>query len=469
MELKCFSKSNVNPMIKAIVFVISLGINFSFSQNNLHRENLLDYIQNQTDTDVLLVQKDGKIIFEYFSKDWDARKPHELWSVTKSLTNMLVGIAVREKKLSLEESLCDKLTDYKGTPYCQIKVIDILNHSSGIKWNEVYEKSIVESSPISMLYGKGALSTADFVLSFPHVLEATPGNRWMYSSGDSNLLTKILQKAYSNNDYDELPWKKFAEPLGIESLTFEQDKSGSFVGASFGYLNAEDALKWGSFLLKGDGSWRGREILPKDWIRFSTQVPEPFLKGRVVKAPLELPGRHFWPNRKVVALGARKPWKDLPEDFFAALGHWGQMLGVLPSENLVVVRFGIDKDDARKYQVNKLMHLVRELDQNRKILESSEISGNPELVSSYKSGLRYNSWWPKIFKEVELFSNYRAKDFCSCFYVFGQSEEYCENFVKNKSVPSFLAPVRIHKDLKEISVNKAKAHYVSKRFGCVLD
>lgn len=145
------------------------------------------------------------------------------------------------------------------------------------------------------------------------------------------------------------------------------------------------------------------------------------------------------------------------------------MLGILPSENLVVVRFGIDKDDARKYQVNKLMHLVRKLDQNRKILESSEISGNPELVSSYKSGLRYNSWWPKIFKEVELFSNYRAKDFCSCFYVFGQSEEYCENFVKNKSVPSFLAPVRIHKDLKEISVNKAKAHYVSKRFGCVLD
>lgn len=124
-----------------------------------------------------------------------------------------------------------------------------------------------------------------------------------------------MQKAYSKNDYDELPWKKFAELLGIESLTFEQDKSGSFVGASFGYLNAEDALKWGSFLLKGDGSWRGREILPKDWIRFSTQVPEPFLKGRVVKAPLELPGRHFWPNRKVLALGARKPWKDLPEDF----------------------------------------------------------------------------------------------------------------------------------------------------------
>ncbi len=455
-----------------IFFVASLlKTNLSFAQSfsQTFKDNLLDYVQNKTDTDVLLVQKDGKIIFEYFAKDWDAHKPHELWSVTKSLTNMLVGIAVLEKKLSLEESLCDKLTEYKGSPYCQIKVIDILNHSSGIKWNEVYEKSIVESSPISMLYGKGALSTAEFVLSFPHILEAKPGIRWMYSSGDSNLLTKILQKSYSKSEYDELPWKKFAEPLGIESLTFEQDKSGSFVGASFGYLNAEDALRWGSFLLKGDGAWKGHGILPKNWIQFSTQVPESFLENRVVKAPQELPGRHFWPNRKVASLGARKPWKDLPEDFFAALGHWGQMVGVLPSENLVVVRFGSDKDDVRKYQVNQLMHLIREFEQNKKLSESHDVAGNPELVSTYQSGLRYNSWWPKIFKEVELFSNYRAKDYCSCLYVFGQSEEYCENFVKNKSVPSFLAPVRIHKDLKEISVNKAKARFISKRFGCVLN
>lgn len=68
MELKCFSKSNFNPMIKAIVFVISLGINFSFSQNNLHRENLLDYVQNQTDTDVLLVQKMAKLFLNIFQK-----------------------------------------------------------------------------------------------------------------------------------------------------------------------------------------------------------------------------------------------------------------------------------------------------------------------------------------------------------------------------------------------------------------
>lgn len=465
--MKCF----LNTILKTIVFLAFLTAHVSFSQNSsqVFKENLLDYLQNKTDTDVLLIQKNGKVIFEYFVKDWDTQKSHELWSVTKSLTNMLVGIAVHEKKLSLDESLCDKLTEYKGSPYCQIKVIDILNHSSGIKWNEVYEKSIVESSPISMLYGKGALSTADFVLSFPHILEAKPGTRWMYSSGDTNLLTKILQKSYSKHEYDELPWKKFAEPLGIDSLTFEQDKSGAFVGASFGYLNAEDALKWGSFLLKGDGTWKGHRVLPKDWIKFSTEVPESFAKGRVVKAPQELPGRHFWPNRKVPALAARKAWKDLPEDFFAALGHWGQMIGVLPSENLVVVRFGSDKDDARKYQVNKLMHLVREFDQNKKLPESSEVAGNPELVSAYKPGLRYNSWWPKLFKEVELFSNYRAKDYCSCLYVFGQSDEYCEKFVENKSVPSFLAPVRIHKDLKEISVNKANAHYVSKRFGCVLD
>ena len=58
----------INSIFLKIVFVISLVINFSFSQNNLHRENLLDYAQNQTDTDVLLVQKDGKIVFEYFSK-----------------------------------------------------------------------------------------------------------------------------------------------------------------------------------------------------------------------------------------------------------------------------------------------------------------------------------------------------------------------------------------------------------------
>ncbi len=68
--------------------------------------------------------------------------------------------------------------------------------------------------------------------------------------------------------------------------------------------------------------------------------------------------------------------------------------------------------------------------------------------------------------EIGLFAGYKAKEYCSCFYVMKQTENYCKEYVKNKAVPSFLVPLRHDKKNKVVNVNGRKVRFVSEQYGC---
>lgn len=430
------------------------------------KEELRHYNFTQTRGDALIIAKDGQIIFEEYAPHWPPEKPHILWSATKSLTNIMVGIAVKDRRVSLDESICKKIDELRGSEYCQIKVFDLLSHSSGLRWNEIYESSIAESSPISMLYGPKSGNMTSFVLSAPHSFDAPAGTRWMYSTGDTNLLDKVLQRSYRKEAYDTLPWSRWAKKLGIKSLTLEQDLSGAFVGGSYGYLTARDFWRWGEFMLN-DGRVHGKRLLPRGWIERSTRVSPGFLRGRAAMGGDEIPGLNWWINRSVPELNARPAYKYAPEDFYKAHGHWGQILGIIPSEKIVVARLGNDRVP-RTFNVDEFMRLVRQVALNKSIPQNDAIAGNPELVTPYESGLNYEEGIPRPARELELFGAYRAKDFCSCYFVAQQSKEYCTDFVENPTVPSALAPIEILPEEKTIRVNGYVALFQNRRLGCVL-
>ena len=113
----------------------------------------------------------------------------------------------------------------------------------------------------------------------------------------------------------------------MNSMVFETDAVGYFVGSSYGYATARDWAKFGQLYLQ-DGVWKGDSILPKGWVSY-TRTSASAAKGQY--------GAHFWLNRS-------KELPDIPEDMYYCKGHRGQRICIFPSNNLVVVRLGFSED-----------------------------------------------------------------------------------------------------------------------------
>lgn len=293
-------------------------------------------------TDALLVIRDGQIIYERYAGPTKASTPHLTWSVSKSLLAATLGVAYGEGRFKLSEAAAMYYPPFAAHP--DVKLGHLFNWASGLNWQEDYEYAPLNSSVVAMLYTRGRTDMPAFVAS--HQGEATPGSRFRYSSGDSNVLSAALKGMVGAKAYADYPWTALFEPLGITSAVWETDASGTFVGSSYAYMTARDLARVG-LLMQRDGRWGERQLLPKAWVEFNRTAFAAYqpLPGEAV------PGGHWWLNQAVA--GAAKPWANAPADSFAALGHWGQALYVLPSEGLVIVRYADDRD--KSYQHNELL------------------------------------------------------------------------------------------------------------------
>jgi CubicO group peptidase (beta-lactamase class C family) len=296
-------------------------------------------------TDALLIIRDGQILYERYAGPTTAQTPHLTWSISKSLMASVLGVAYGEGLFKLDDPAAKFYPLL--TKYPAIKIADLLHWASGIDWQEDYEYAPLKSSVVAMLYTRGHRDMAAFTAD--HDAYAEPGQAFRYSSGDSNLLAAALKTIVGPQRYADYPWTALFEPLGIRHAVWETDASGTFVASSYAYLTARDLARVG-LLMARDGRWEARQVLPKDWIAFNLK---PFA-GYKAHEDEAVPGGHWWLNRPVD--GAASPWPDAPPDTFAALGHWGQALYVIPSEKLVIVRYGDDRDGG--YHHNELLKRV---------------------------------------------------------------------------------------------------------------
>ncbi len=296
-------------------------------------------------TDAVLVVHQGALVYERYARGYGKDSPHLAWSVTKTVTSLLAGIAVAQGALALDDSICRTLGSV-AEGRCAITVRHLLQFASGLDWKEDYEGGArQDSSVIAMLVGQGRRDMAAFVLEQP--LAEPPGTAFRYSTGDSTLLARVVDVAMRPRFGDDYPWTVLFEPLGIESMTMERDASGFTVGGAYSYATAEDWARLGLFMLD-DGCWRGTRVLPEGYLREATTPSAPFLTKRLDDDPSFPPEQGFsiWLNRTVPGVRDRRPWPSAPEDTFAAVGHWNQLVVVIPSRDLVVVRSGDDRDES---------------------------------------------------------------------------------------------------------------------------
>ena len=282
-------------------------------------------------TDALLIIRDGEVIYERYAGVTNAETPHLTWSISKSILATVLGVAFGENRFKLDDPVARFYGPFSAHP--AIKIQDLLHWASGLDWQEDYEYAPLNSSVVAMLYTRGRGDMARFTAEHP--VASAPGTAYRYSSGDSTVLAAALKGMVGDSAYPDYPWTALFDPLGIKSAVWETDATGTFVGSSYAYMTARDLARIGLLMQRG-GRWQGRQLLPGAWVDFSLR---PFASETVIN---EAPGGHWWLNR--TANGPPGNWRDAPPDTFAALGHWGQALYVIPSAGLVVVRYADDRD-----------------------------------------------------------------------------------------------------------------------------
>lgn len=316
-------------------------------------------------TDAFLIVRGGHIVFEKYGREFHRNRKHLVWSVTKSFINTLTGMAVADGKLRVEDSAAKYYPALSGEGKEAILVDHLLRMSSGLYWSEGYESSPLKSSVVAMLYTRGRNDMASFAAS--QDLIYLPGTHWYYSSGTTNILTALLRNAYNSpaepkqptDRFEDLVFNRLFKAIGMRYTTFERDGAGTLVGSSYLYTTARDLARFG-YLYLHDGVWQGRRLLPEKWVRYTTTMaPAYYTTELSPEDTKDNPGAQWYINVGIPERGQLPPWPDAPPDTFAALGHWGQSLYVIPSLDMVAVRLADDRDTT--FNKNRYLALLKNI------------------------------------------------------------------------------------------------------------
>jgi len=294
----------------------------------------------------------GRIVAERYAPGFgpDTRLPG--WSLSKSVTGILIGLLVADGRLRLDESVPIPAWQRPGDSRGEITLRQLLQMRSGLRHRE-NGSPVYRSDEVRMLFLDGRDNMAAYAEAQP--LAAEPGSTWNYSSATSVVLADIAARVLSPSGdpaarrqavADYLNARLFA-PVGLKSMVAEFDAAGTMIGASMVHATARDWGRLGEFLRSG-GSVRGAQVLPRPWVEFMT-TPSPRNPGY---------GAQLWLNRpqadgKVELLPGRAP-----ASLFAMVGHGGQYVLVSPSQQLTVVRMGRSTAEERPAVLDHLASIV---------------------------------------------------------------------------------------------------------------
>jgi hypothetical protein len=275
---------------------------------------------------VVIVHK-GRVVAERYAQGFTKETALLGWSMTKSIVNALVGILVKEEKISLRDAVPIAAWQASGDPRHDITWDQLLRMNSGLQFEEDYSSPLADVTYMLL----GVPDAAAYAAAKP--LVAVLGVRWSYSSGTTNIIADAIRQIVGDSNYLEFPRRALFDRLGMTSAVMETDAAGTFVASSFMYATARDWARFGLLYLY-DGVWSGERILPEGWVAYSrTPVPN---------APEQQYGAHFWLHiPKEYRCGNDS--RPLPADAFHAIGHEGQFVTIIPSRELVLVRLGFTR------------------------------------------------------------------------------------------------------------------------------
>lgn len=288
----------------------------------------------------LAVVRDGRLVREWNWHGLQPDEPREVFSVTKSVASALVGIAIRDGLVSLDQPASRWITAWRGTPSADVTIRDLLTNSSGRFWSLDSDYRRLIGAPDRTEYAVGLSQQVD------------PGTIWAYNNAAIQTLDRVLSEA-TGTTAAAFADKELFGPLGMADSRLTRDTSGRSTNLFFGMqTTCRDLARFGQLYLDG-GVHDGTRILPRSY------VAESHRPGTDLNAAY---GFLWWLNRSRAvdagdaADGAGQPLEartgqlapDAPVDLFAAQGLGGQTVLVSPGTRTVVVRLGLLPEDRRQ-------------------------------------------------------------------------------------------------------------------------
>jgi CubicO group peptidase (beta-lactamase class C family) len=265
----------------------------------------------ETNAAGIMVLEDGKIRYEDYGLGLG---PHDRWtsfSVAKSFTSTLLGAAIKEGLISLEDPVTKHIPGLAGSAYEGVTVRQLATMTSGVTWNEDYtnpQSDVAQMNRFVVEYGPEAIVAQ--MKALPR--EAEPGKKWVYKTGETNLIGVLVENAVGK-PLAEYARDKIVAPAGFEGgLFWMVDPRGGNIGGCCLSLRLADYARMGLFALEG-----GKGVVPEGWFAEA---------GR--------PQIDFGPEAPGFGYGYQ--WWAYPMGSYGAQGIFGQAITLVPAKKLVV-------------------------------------------------------------------------------------------------------------------------------------
>jgi hypothetical protein len=310
---------------------ISADINKALLQKAIDNAMHSTYKKKASETRGIVVVYKGAIVGEQYAPGFNKNTVQLGWSMSKSLVGALTGVLVKEGKLNVADLA--PVPEWKGTAKEQITIRQLLQQTTGLQFKEDYANP---SEVTNMLFKKGDM--AAFTAALP--LKDSPGTAFNYSSGNTNILSRIIRHTVGEKLYPAFPYEALFHKINMYSMLLEPDASGTYIGSSYSYATARDFARFG-LLYYNNGVWNGEQILPANWVKETVQPSAADARKHY--------GYQFWLNGYEARVLSRRWYPDVPADMYFADGYGGQDIYIIPSKQLVVVRLGLHTLDENKF------------------------------------------------------------------------------------------------------------------------
>ncbi len=282
-------------------------------------------------TKAVVIVHDGRIIGERYAPGYGPDTPITGWSMTKSVTNALLGVLVREGRLNMDAPAPIPAWSDPKDPRHAITPDSLLRMASGLDMGQSLTATWTDGFDPTARMAFAERDMAGFAEKAP--ARWTPGARWTYANGNTLLLSRIIRDQVGGDAASvyRFAHRELFDKLGMSHATLEMDSVGTPIGASHLWAPARDWARFGLLYLN-DGVVGGERILPAGWVDYSARLtPGSEAFGY---------GAGFWTNRGDAGAARRRVAAGMPADSFMARGSYGQATVIIPSDRLVIVRMG---------------------------------------------------------------------------------------------------------------------------------
>jgi CubicO group peptidase (beta-lactamase class C family) len=296
-------------------------------------------------TKAVVIVKDGRVVAERYAPGNGIDTPILGYSATKSVISALTGILVRQGKLAVDAPAPVAAWHDPADARHAITIDHLLRHTSGLAMGSSLNASLLSAiAPVNQM----KYIARDMAMFAENAdLESRPGSAWNYHDGNTIILSRLIRDATGGHAADVLRFARaeLFDPLGMRSVTLEFDATGTPEGSSQMLASARDWARFGALYLD-DGVIGGKRILPEGWVNYSAAPTQSAWVGN---------GAGFWTNRGD-SFGARyRTSRGWPAESFYASGTFGQYVIIVPSERLVIARFGTS---GNQYDIEGVSRLV---------------------------------------------------------------------------------------------------------------